>query len=205
MPWRSKNRQTEPIPTFSPCSSASRRRISFRVRSGSRPTRSSSHCSWAFRGDRLSRERGFTRVLPVSRHRLTQRIAVESPISKCRAAPELRRLSRSSDHPNPKIIRIASPHRLSSLMEASQNLIRGDLGIPYDSDSVENALASAAFVRSEIAFASCSATAAIMWIVSRFACGKSTASNSTPASISADTNATLRASRSSLAMISVAP
>jgi hypothetical protein len=67
------------------------------------------------------------------------------------------------------------------------------------------ALASAAFVRSEIAFASCSATAAIMWIVSRFACAKSTASNSTPASISADTKATLWASRSSLAMISVAP
>jgi hypothetical protein len=67
------------------------------------------------------------------------------------------------------------------------------------------ALASAAFVRSEIAFALCSATAAIMLIVSRFACGKSTASNSTPASISADTNATLRASRSSLAITSVAP
>ncbi len=42
-------------------------------------------------------------------------------------------------------------------------------------------------------------------IISRFACGKSTASNTTPASINAETNATLRASRSSLAMIRVAP
>ncbi len=37
------------------------------------------------------------------------------------------------------------------------------------------AAARAARVRSEIIFASCSAMAAIMWIVRRFACGKSTA------------------------------
>jgi len=43
-----------------------------------------------------------------------------------------------------------------------------------------------------------------MWIINRFACGKSTASNSTPASINGDTNATLRSSLSSLAIISFA-
>jgi hypothetical protein len=41
--------------------------------------------------------------------------------------------------------------------------------------------------------------------VSRFACGKSTAVNSTPDSIKPETKRTLRASRSSLAMISEAP
>jgi hypothetical protein len=47
--------------------------------------------------------------------------------------------------------------------------------------SLAFAAASAAFVRSEIALASCSATAARMWIVRRLACEKSTASNSTSA------------------------
>ena len=42
-------------------------------------------------------------------------------------------------------------------------------------------------------------------MVSRFAVGKSTAMNSTPASIRLAMKATLRASRSSLAMIRVAP
>ena len=67
------------------------------------------------------------------------------------------------------------------------------------------AAASAARVRSEIIFASCSAMAAMMWIVRRFACGKSTASNSTFDSIKFEMKATLRAKRSSLAIMSLAP
>lgn len=67
------------------------------------------------------------------------------------------------------------------------------------------AAARAARVRSEIIFASCSAMAAMMWIVRRFAWGKSTASNSTFVSIKLEMKATLRAKRSSLAMISLAP
>jgi hypothetical protein len=63
---------------------------------------------------------------------------------------------------------------------------------------------NAARVRSEIIRASCSATAARIWIVNRFADGKSTASNSTPASIRLETKATLRASRSNLAITRVA-
>jgi len=47
-------------------------------------------------------------------------------------------------------------------------------------------------------------TAASIWIVSLLACGKSTASNLTPASIKCDTKATLRANRSNFAMIKVA-
>ena len=58
-------------------------------------------------------------------------------------------------------------------------------------------------MRSEIIIASCSAMAAMMWIVRRFACGKSTASNSTFDSIKLEMNATLRAKRSSLAMTSL--
>jgi hypothetical protein len=53
--------------------------------------------------------------------------------------------------------------------------------------------------------ASCSATAARMWTVRRFACGKSTAVNSTPDSISPEMKWTLRASRSNFAIMSVAP
>ena len=64
---------------------------------------------------------------------------------------------------------------------------------------------SAARVRSEIIFASCSAMAAMMWIVRRFACGKSTASNSTFDSIKFEMKATLRAKRLSLAIMSLAP
>jgi hypothetical protein len=67
------------------------------------------------------------------------------------------------------------------------------------------AAARAARVRPEIIFASCSAMAAMMWIVRRFAWGKSTASNSTFDSIKLEMKATLRARRSSLAMISLAP
>jgi hypothetical protein len=66
------------------------------------------------------------------------------------------------------------------------------------------AAASAAFVRAEIISASCSATAARTCTVSRFACGRSTATNSTPLSIKFEIKATFRASRSSFAMISVA-
>jgi hypothetical protein len=67
------------------------------------------------------------------------------------------------------------------------------------------AAARAARVRPEIIFASCSAMAAMMWIVRRFACGKSTASNSTFDSIKLEMKAALRAKRSSLAIISLAP
>ena len=52
---------------------------------------------------------------------------------------------------------------------------------------------------------SCSATAAIMWINNLLAAEKSTATNSTPASIRADTNATFLVSLSSLAITRVAP
>ena len=67
------------------------------------------------------------------------------------------------------------------------------------------AAASAAIVRCEIISRSCSATAARMWIVSRVACGLSQATKSTPDSIKFEIKATLRASRSSLAMTKVAP
>jgi hypothetical protein len=67
------------------------------------------------------------------------------------------------------------------------------------------AAARADLVRSEIAFASCSATAARIWIVRRFACGKSTATDSTPLSMRDETKWTFLASLSSLAMTSVAP
>jgi hypothetical protein len=64
------------------------------------------------------------------------------------------------------------------------------------------AACSAALVRAEIISRSCSATAARMWSVRRVACGLSQATNSTPASIMVAMNATLRESRSSLAMTS---
>lgn len=66
------------------------------------------------------------------------------------------------------------------------------------------AAASAAFVRSLIASASASATAATMCSVRRFACGVSHATNSTADAITFAMKATLRAKRSSLAMTSVA-
>ncbi len=66
------------------------------------------------------------------------------------------------------------------------------------------AAANAAVVRAEIIVASCSATAARICTVKRFACGKSHATNSTPASMSEEMKWTLRARRSSLAMIRVA-
>ena len=66
------------------------------------------------------------------------------------------------------------------------------------------AAARAAFVRSEIILASCSATAARMWTVNLFAVGKSQAVNSTPDSIRLLVNATFRAKRSNLAITSVA-
>src|SRR3954471_21709949 len=65
------------------------------------------------------------------------------------------------------------------------------------------AAARAALVRWEIIAASCSATAARM--VRRLAWGKSTATKSTPLSISLEMKATLRASRSSWATTRVAP
>jgi hypothetical protein len=67
------------------------------------------------------------------------------------------------------------------------------------------AAASPARVRSDIRRASYSATAAMMWTVNLLACGKSTASNSTFDSMRFETKATLRARRSSLATISLAP
>jgi hypothetical protein len=59
-------------------------------------------------------------------------------------------------------------------------------------------------VRSDIIVRSCSATAARMCSVSRVACGLSTATNSTPESISAAMKAKLRESRSSFATTSLA-
>ena len=66
------------------------------------------------------------------------------------------------------------------------------------------ACASAALVRAEIISRSCSATAARMWMVNRVAWGLSHATKSTPDSIKLEIKKTLRASRSSLAMIKVA-
>jgi hypothetical protein len=62
----------------------------------------------------------------------------------------------------------------------------------------------AALTRSEMSFASYSAIAARIWIVSRFACGKSAATNSTPLSMSCEIKATLRARRSSFAITKIA-
>ena len=62
----------------------------------------------------------------------------------------------------------------------------------------------AALTRSEMSLASYSAIAARIWIVSRFACGKSAATNSTPLSMSCEIKATLRARRSSFAITKTA-
>src|SRR5262249_30578730 len=61
-----------------------------------------------------------------------------------------------------------------------------------------------ALVRSEIISRSCSATAAKMCTVSLLACGLSTATNSTPDSMSAAIKARFRDNRSSFAMTSLA-
>jgi hypothetical protein len=77
------------------------------------------------------------------------------------------------------------------------------LGLPR---RVPRALAAfkAALVRSEIISRSCCATAARICTVSLFACGLSTATNSTPDSISVAMYAKLRLSRFSLAMTNLA-
>jgi len=67
------------------------------------------------------------------------------------------------------------------------------------------AACNAALVRCEIISRSCSATAARIWTVSRFAIGISHATNSIPLSIRVAMNATLRDSRSNLAIMRVAP
>jgi hypothetical protein len=83
--------------------------------------------------------------------------------------------------------------------------VSASLGLPSFLPSNANlslTTASAAFVRALMASRSCSATAASIWIVSLLACGMSAAM--TPESISVEMNATLRLSRSSLAMTSLA-
>ena len=65
-------------------------------------------------------------------------------------------------------------------------------------------IAAAALLRSDISLSSYSATAARISIVNRFASGMSAATKSAPLSISFVINATFLASRSSLAIASVA-
>jgi len=67
------------------------------------------------------------------------------------------------------------------------------------------AAAKAAFTRSEINWASYSATAAKIWMVKRFAIGISAATKSTPLSNSFAIKAVLRANLSSRATTSFAP
>jgi hypothetical protein len=100
-----------------------RRWISSSVRSGSRRTNSSSQSSCFFSGDRLWPLTDLASKLPVSRQRFTQRIAVASPITNCRAAARaatppsttrITRTRRSFEYP-----------AASSAWRRPQNLIRG--------------------------------------------------------------------------------
>src|SRR5262247_4164320 len=84
-------------------SERNRPRISFSVRSGSLATRSSSHCLCLSIGERLWPVPGLASTLPVVVQRSIQRIAVEAPILKSRAAS--RALSPASTIANTRTLR----------------------------------------------------------------------------------------------------
>src|SRR5215475_14071653 len=134
------------MPALCFLSERSRVRFSFSVRSGSLETRSSSHCLWLSSGERLWPVPGLASTLPVVVQRSIQRIAVEAPILRSRAAS--RALSPDSTIANTRTLgsleypfAIAGPrfcHREHT------NLICEPKGIPCnssDSRQAESALA----------------------------------------------------------------
>jgi hypothetical protein len=135
---RSKNRHTDPSPALCWRSSSRRPWISSRVRSGSHRTSSSSHASWRSSGDRLRPLFDFAATLPVSRHRFAQRIAVESPITNCRAAARADApLSTTPITRTRKSLAHRRPPQCQRTTE-SYSLLNGN---PLDSQKVETALA----------------------------------------------------------------
>jgi hypothetical protein len=138
MPWRSKNRQIDPSPALCRRSSSRRRWISFSVRSGSRPTSSSSHSSCRLSGDRLCPLFDFAATLPVSRHRFAHRIAVEIPNELLRRSPCRRSTLNHVDHSNSQVGRIA--HRRPPQLKKATESYSQPKGNPLDSQKVETAL-----------------------------------------------------------------